>query len=522
MRLLVLSAWPVWRSFLDRRLFSRPKQHRQRPARAAFPPRLEVLEDRIALNGGTLFPNFSPTAPAVANVSPAAGSVGGGVEAVITGAGFTGATAVAFGATAATTFTVVSDTLITAVAPAETSGAVDVSVTTPGGVSASSTADQFTYVATPAVHIVFDFSKDVNGFFNDPARRQILQLAADNLTADMTNNLAAIVPANGNTWQITFDDPAGNGTDTIINPTIPANTLVVYAGGQNLPADSTELGEGGYGGYSETGSNAFLSTVATRGQSASAFSPWGGDVTFTMNPNGGWYFGTDASQIDNQNDFYSVATHELGHLLGIGTSPQWYAQVSAGAFTVAHAEAVYGNQPVPLDQSEPQELNGHWAQSDLSNGQQPVMTPVFLQGTRKLFTELDYAGLADLGWQFQGVNPGALIVTSISPSGGWTAGGTSVTITGADLANATGVYFGTIPANFTVNSATQITAVSPAGAAGAVDVIVTISLGPSATSSADQFTFIPVPAPVPTSPSSPIAAVAGYDTPVFRWALSRG
>ena len=63
----------------------------------------------------------------------------------ITGTGFTGATAVDFGTTPATSFTVVSDTSITADSPAGT-GTVDVTVTTPGGTSATSPADQFTYV----------------------------------------------------------------------------------------------------------------------------------------------------------------------------------------------------------------------------------------------------------------------------------------------------------------------------------------------------------------------------------------
>ena len=66
----------------------------------------------------------------------------------ITGTGFTGATAVDFGTTAATGVTVVNDTSITATSPAGT-GTVDVTVTTPSGTSATSAADQFTYVAGP-------------------------------------------------------------------------------------------------------------------------------------------------------------------------------------------------------------------------------------------------------------------------------------------------------------------------------------------------------------------------------------
>ena len=66
----------------------------------------------------------------------------------ITGTGFTGATAVDFGTTAATDVTVVNGTTITADSPAGT-GVVDVTVITPAGTSATSPADQFTYVAPP-------------------------------------------------------------------------------------------------------------------------------------------------------------------------------------------------------------------------------------------------------------------------------------------------------------------------------------------------------------------------------------
>jgi hypothetical protein len=53
---------------------------------------------------------------------------------------------VTFGADPATTFTITSDTQITAVDPAEPSGTVDVTVTTPSGISATSDSDTFTYV----------------------------------------------------------------------------------------------------------------------------------------------------------------------------------------------------------------------------------------------------------------------------------------------------------------------------------------------------------------------------------------
>ncbi|MGP0049012.1 MAG: IPT/TIG domain-containing protein, partial [Solirubrobacteraceae bacterium] len=91
-------------------------------------------------------------APTVSHVSPSAGPTGGGTGVTITGTNLTGATAVRFGLTAATTFAVTSATSITATSPAGSAGSVDVTVTTPGGTSATSSTDKFTYVASSTVN----------------------------------------------------------------------------------------------------------------------------------------------------------------------------------------------------------------------------------------------------------------------------------------------------------------------------------------------------------------------------------
>ena len=82
--------------------------------------------------------------PSVSGIGQASGPAAGGTTVTITGSGFTDAKGVSFGSTAASSFTVVSDTQITAVIPAG-SGTVDVTVKTPNGTSAPVAADQFTY-----------------------------------------------------------------------------------------------------------------------------------------------------------------------------------------------------------------------------------------------------------------------------------------------------------------------------------------------------------------------------------------
>jgi subtilase family serine protease len=87
-------------------------------------------------------------APTVTTRKPTAGPVGGGTTVTITGTNLTGATAVKFGSVNAASFKVNSSTSITAVSPAEAAGTVDITVTTPGGTSATSTADRFKFLPT--------------------------------------------------------------------------------------------------------------------------------------------------------------------------------------------------------------------------------------------------------------------------------------------------------------------------------------------------------------------------------------
>jgi IPT/TIG domain len=83
-------------------------------------------------------------------------------------------------------------------------------------------------------------------------------------------------------------------------------------------------------------------------------------------------------------------------------------------------------------------------------------------------------------------------VTKIAPKKGPDAGGTSVTVKGANLTGATTVYFGSVSAaSFTVTSAKSLVAVSPAQSAGTVDVTVSTPNGTSAVSSKDHFEITP-------------------------------
>jgi hypothetical protein len=139
-----------------------------------------TVDVTVATAGGTSADTASDeymyvVAPTVSDVSPSSGPSSGGTTVTITGTAFTNATAVDFGGSAASSFTVDSATQITATAPAQSAGTVNVTVTTAGGTSAQSANDQYTYVAAaPTVSSVsvapvtqttgtVDFSIDPNG-----------------------------------------------------------------------------------------------------------------------------------------------------------------------------------------------------------------------------------------------------------------------------------------------------------------------------------------------------------------------
>jgi IPT/TIG domain len=89
--------------------------------------------------------------PTVTSVSPTAGPTTGGNTVTINGTNFLSSASVSFGGTGSASITFVSATRLKAVAPPHAAGMVDVTVTTPGGTSAASAADHYSYDARPTV-----------------------------------------------------------------------------------------------------------------------------------------------------------------------------------------------------------------------------------------------------------------------------------------------------------------------------------------------------------------------------------
>src|SRR5262249_48006628 len=119
------------------------------PALAAGPALDVTVVTPYGTSATSAADHYTPVdvaAPTVSGLNVTSGPMAGGTVVTITGTNFTAATPVSFGSVLAT-FPVQSATQIQATAPFQGAGTVDVSVTTPYGVSGTLPADQYTYLA---------------------------------------------------------------------------------------------------------------------------------------------------------------------------------------------------------------------------------------------------------------------------------------------------------------------------------------------------------------------------------------
>jgi hypothetical protein len=167
------------------------------------------------------FTYSAASAPAVTAVSPSSGSTAGGVQVIVIGSGFSGASAVNFGTVAADFFSVLSDTTLQAYAPAQAAGTVDITVTTPSGTSSTSAADQYTYTAdsvptVTALNVTSGLTAGGNVViatgtnFTDVSDVEFGVYSASTYYVNSATQITVVVPSQfAGTVDVTVTNPAG-------------------------------------------------------------------------------------------------------------------------------------------------------------------------------------------------------------------------------------------------------------------------------------------------------------------------
>ena len=156
---------------------------------------------------------------------------------------------------------------------------------------------------------------------------------------------------------------------------------------------------------------------------------------------------------------------------------------STGVQTFATVLPIRAGQTIGLDSTEATDEIGAATVPGASFG---YIAPPLKEGATASGTEITGQ---ELGFNAD-IQP-LPVVAQLAPSAGSIAGGTSVTITGSDFVGVKSVTFGSYDApSFTVDSASQITAISPAiQRPGSVDVLVTTVAGRSVATTPDKFSY---------------------------------
>ncbi|MDG2123056.1 MAG: hypothetical protein P8J87_05120 [Verrucomicrobiales bacterium] len=279
----------------------------------------------------------------------------------------------------------------------------------------------------PAITIELDYSLDTNGFFDQQERRDALEAATDFYAGVISDSLAEIKPFGANSWELRFNHPGTGDPTTVVNPTLPADTIRIYVGGYEITGDT--VGIGGPGGWGASAVDAsWFDTIEKRGTpdggtaDGTDFTPWGGTLAFDTSVS--WNFSLTSPSV-TQTNFISIALHELGHVLGIGTSAAWQNLINFdnATFDGPQTMARYG-QGVPVSGNTSHFLDDNHCSNaspggfDPDNWRNVLSDTLAMFGTPagitqivimdpsncgvgaylKVLTEVDLAALDDIGW----------------------------------------------------------------------------------------------------------------------------
>ncbi|MGA5699741.1 beta strand repeat-containing protein [Peterkaempfera bronchialis] len=402
-------------------------------------------------------------APVINLSSPFSGTAGTLVT--LTGTGFTGVTSVTFGGVPATSYTVVSPTQITAVAPAG-SGTVQIVVTTTGGVS---NGINFMYATpTPVISTVAPNQGPVtggnsvtltgSGFTGATAVHFGAANAA--FTVVSGTQVTAFAPAGtAGTVNVTITTPGGTSAG-VAYTYVPAPALGSVAPNQGPLAGGTTVSLTGSNLTGATavlfGANAATSFTVVSATQITAVVPTGtvGAATVTVTTPGG----TTPGGVF----YYYLATPVLtGVAPGSGPTAGGTTVTLTGSGLVTATGVAFGATAAAFTVVSDLQIN--------------AVAPAGAAGTVAV-TVTTPGGTSNPGG-YAYVAPPTL--SAVAPNQGPLGGGNTVTLSGTSLTSTTAVRFGTVTAAFTVVSDTRLTATAPPGAAGTVNVTVTTPGGTS-------------------------------------------
>jgi hypothetical protein len=450
------------------------------PAHAAGKVQIQVT----AAGGDTAntaaddFTYVSP--PTITGLSKGSGYVTGGDEIIISGTGFIGLTgqgAVAFGATNAAAYTVDSSTKITATVPAHAAGTVRVKVTTAGGTTANTAADDYVYIPIPAITslsptvgptaggtIVVITGTDFTGvsptgavFFGDTTAVYTVD-SATQITATAPTHTAA--PVRG---KVTAPWGATTNTDADDYTYAPVPTITEISpaagpidGGATVVIKGTGfIGLTGAGAVTFGGGDAAAYTVDSATKiTATTPAHAAGPVQVQVTTVGGVTADTAA-------DDYTYVPAPTITALSPAAGP-----VEGGATVVITGTDLNGATAVAFGDKNAAAYTVDSTTQITATAPAHDAGPVQVRVTTAGGVTADTA--AD---DYAYVDPPA--ITALLPTEGPAEGGNDVVITGQNFVGVTSVLFGTNEAEYTVDSPEQITAVAPPGAAGTVRVQVT-------------------------------------------------
>ena len=470
---------------------------------------VNVTVTNADVQSGTLAGGFAYTAsapaPTVGSVAPSSGPTTGGTAVTITGTNFAPGATVSFGGSAATGVSVVNSTTITATTPAHAAGAVNITFTNADAQSGTLSSG-FTYSAPIAISFVQVAeatpqvpSGTVQVTYTGAQTPGDLNIVAVGWN-DTTATVQSVRDSAGNTYNVAIGPTSGTGLRQSIyyaKNIVGGTTTVTVTFSQ--PATYPDIRILEYRGISVLDVTAGASGSGTTSTSGSATTTAANELIFganmvstdTSGPGAGFTSRT-ITHIDSDIAEDRIVTVAGGYSASapLGTSGNWVMQMatfktaSAPAPTVStvapSSGPIVGGTAVTITGANfvagaTVSFGGSAATgvSVVNSATITATTPAHAAGAVNVTVTNPDAQSGTLASSFTYTVP-APTVTSVAPSSGPIAGGTAVTITGANFVTGGTVSLGGSAATgVSVVNNTTITATTPAHAAGAVSVTVT-------------------------------------------------